>query len=187
MLKRIQGLSMVEMMLIIGIIAFLTATAIPTYLKHLNNAKLGKARHYVSNINNTIANYYTDHGVFPTNAQIDIPSAIPASASQYLYAPNLAYVEIAPVTTTATQCPYGVSTSYFSNYDGDYFADNTSPYVVLKTFFIDRNGTLNKLCTFYEYNPATSQPTTNNVFPDCILTTDPDSSEIMTTINTACT
>lgn len=187
MLKQAKAFSLLELMVIVTIIAVLSTIAIPTYLNHLRKAKLGKARQYLTSLNNTIANYYTDHGTFPTNAQINITSSVPASAAQYLYKPNLAYISIAPAITTSTQCPYGISTGYFSNYNGDYYADGTSPYVVLNTYFIDNNGTLNKVCASYEYDPATGQPTRNEFFTDCIQTDDPDNSSIMNTINNACT
>lgn len=164
----------------------LTAAATPTYRHYLDKARLASARQYVDNFKSQITQYYTNHGIIPTNAQLNIPSSIPTTDEEYLAQPYVAYVTITPETTTSTQCQYGTSTAYFSNYHGgDFFSDGTSKYVVFTNYFIDLNGVMTQMCSYYEYDPATMGPTDNNIFADCInSTTMPQ--DIRTIIDSSC-
>jgi Tfp pilus assembly protein PilE len=171
-------------MVVVAVVAILSATAIPTYQNYLIRSKMGTARSYVDSFNRLVTNYYSDHGSFPNDSALGISSSVPASASQYLHPPYLAYVTIAPQTTTASQCPYSIHTAYFSNYSGDYYANSTSKYVVLNNYFIDNHGTMVIKCSAYEFDPETSSITINNYFADCELTDDPQ--DIMNFINTSC-
>lgn len=181
-----KAFTLLEIMVVLAILAILSTAAIPVYKAYLLRAKLATARQYADNFNGEISQYYSDHGTFPTNTDLNVSSAIPASVAEYLYAPYLAYMTVAPQSATAGQCPYGISTAYFSNYAGDYYADGNSRYVTLYNYFIDNNGTMDILCAYNEFDPGTNNITTSVIFPDCIQTADPNSSSIMNLINTAC-
>lgn len=181
-----KGMSLMELMIVVAIIAALTAAAIPAYRSYLRDARLGSARQYMDAFNNQIKKYYLEHGTFPGNTELQVSTSIPADASEYLHKPYLAYMLFSPQTTTAIQCQYGTSTAYFSNYQGDYFADGTSLYVVLTYYYINDNGNMKTLCSFYEYDPVDSESTRADVFPDCLNTDSPETSSIMTLINSAC-
>ncbi len=181
-----KGFSLLELMTVVVVTAILTAAAIPTYRHFLRDARLASAREYVNSFNGQIRNYYIDNGIVPTNAQLGITSSVPANASEYFYQPYLAYMLVAPVATTASQCQYGTSTAYFSNYQGDFYADGVSKYVVLTNYYIDNNGVMNNLCSYYEYDPVAGSATGAEIFADCVNTDNPGSSSIMTLINTEC-
>lgn len=181
-----KGFSLVELMIIVAIIAIMSTFAIPTFQQYFITSKLSAARQYTDSLSHQISNYYTENGIMPTNAQLGLSATVPTNTGEYLHAPNVAYIIVEPRTTTASQCQYGVSTTYLSNYKGDYFSDGSSLYTVLNYFYIDYKGTLTTRCSYYEYDPSTNQTTGNDIFTDCVKTTDPDSSSIMSFINSAC-
>lgn len=172
----------------IAVIAVLTAMAIPSYQLYMLKARMHTARVYVDSYTSQITDFYSAHGRFPTNSDLGVSSAVPSSVAGYLYPPYVAYVTFEPQTNTGTQCPYTINTGYFSNYNGDYYADGTSRYVVFYNFIYDNNGTMKTQCAYYEFNPLTSQTTNNDIFRDCLNSTDPSnsSSSIMTVINSSC-
>lgn len=186
MVEIMKGFSLLELMIIVAVIAILSTLAIPTFQNYFITSKLSAARQYTDSLAQQITNYYMEHGIIPTNAQINLPAVVPTNTNEYLHAPNVAYIIVEPRTTTPGQCQYGVSTTYLSNYKGDYFSNGTSLYTILNYYYIDNRGTLTTRCSYYEYDPNTNQTTGNDIFTDCVKTTDPDSSSIMSFINTAC-
>lgn len=171
-------------MAVVAIIAILSAAAIPTYQQYLIRGKVATARAYLDSFNGTITKYYSDNGTFPNNSNLNVSTAVPTSVANYLHPPYLAYVTLAPQTTTSSQCPYTINTAYISNYLGDYYANSTSKYVVFNNYIIDLNGTMKIKCSYYENDPATSSITNNQYFPDCELSDNP--TDIIAFINSAC-
>lgn len=182
-----KAFSLIELMVIVAIIGISTGVAVPVYQNYMLRARMGTARAYVDSFNHQIKDFYTNNGTFPSNTDLNVPSSVPTSVAGYAYAPYVAYITMEPQTATSGQCNYSVNTAYFSNYQGDYYENGNSNYVVFYNYFIDNDGTMEIKCAFYEFSPSTGQVTTNDIYPDCVKTNTPNTSEIMTYIDTACT
>ena len=57
---RINGFSLIELLVVIGIITLFTVIAVPKYSNINNHAKLAKTKTNLVNIKNAFANYYYD-------------------------------------------------------------------------------------------------------------------------------
>ncbi|HSX20194.1 MAG TPA: prepilin-type N-terminal cleavage/methylation domain-containing protein [Gammaproteobacteria bacterium] len=178
-----KGISLIEMMIVIAIIAFGAAAAVPAYTKYTFRSKMGTAKIYASSFNPLITSYYTDHGTFPTNTILGVSSTVPTSVSGYIKQPYVAYILFSPQSTSGTQCSYTKTTAYISNYAGDHYANATFPYIMLNIYFIDHKGTMVTMCDYTEFLAVTA----SNIFPSCIdMVANPSDTTVTTYVNTAC-
>lgn len=56
------GFSLIEMMVIVAIIAFLTFVAVPTYTEYVNNTKISQAVEVLNDLNASALHYYNENG-----------------------------------------------------------------------------------------------------------------------------
>lgn len=64
-----RGFTLLEMLIVIGIIALLAALTTPQVLKYLGRAKADTAQTQLSYLANALDLYYLDVGSFPSNAE----------------------------------------------------------------------------------------------------------------------
>lgn len=67
-MQKQQGFSLIELLVVIGIIGALTAIAIPQYQKYQNKAKVTAAIATLTNIRSVVEAYVMEKGEFPINA-----------------------------------------------------------------------------------------------------------------------
>lgn len=61
------GFTLIELMIVVAIIAVLTAIALPAYQDYVARAQVGEGLSLSSGAKEAIATYYSDHGHFPPN------------------------------------------------------------------------------------------------------------------------
>lgn len=79
-----SGFTLVELLVVLGIIALLMAIATPQVIRYLDRAKVDAAGAQLKNIESALELYYLDTGSYPTTAQgIAALSEAPAGASNW--------------------------------------------------------------------------------------------------------
>ena len=67
-MRNIQrGFTLIELMIVIGIIGVLAALAIPAYMDYTIRAQVGEGVYLISSAKVAVAEYYQDTGAFPTD------------------------------------------------------------------------------------------------------------------------
>ena len=67
MRKIQQGFTLVELMIVVGIISILASMAVPAYLDHGIRAQVGQGINLVSGAKIAVTEYYQDRGAFPAD------------------------------------------------------------------------------------------------------------------------
>ena len=84
-----SGLSLVEMLVVLGILALFAAFAVPQVLKYLGTARVQAARTQLNNLVSAVELYYLDTGRYPTQEQglralLQKPEGVPGWQGPYL-------------------------------------------------------------------------------------------------------
>ena len=61
-----SGLTVIELMVAVAIVALLTSLAVPSYRSYLNRSKVATATADIRSIESKLMRYYSDNGHFPT-------------------------------------------------------------------------------------------------------------------------
>ncbi|MCW0422248.1 MULTISPECIES: pilin [Xanthomonas] len=68
-MKKQQGFTLIELMIVVAIIAILAAIAIPQYQNYLARAQFSEAMTLTDGLKTQVAEYYASQGDCPANAQ----------------------------------------------------------------------------------------------------------------------
>lgn len=75
-MKKQQGFTLIELMIVVAIIAILAAIALPAYQDYVARAQVSEAMTLSSGAKTAVTEYYADKGAFPTsNAMAGLASA----------------------------------------------------------------------------------------------------------------
>lgn len=96
---RPWGFTLVEMMIVVAVIAILTAIAVPNYTQHKIKAHYEAARAFLIDIAQKEEQYMLDNRTYATgaNALADLGMTVPSEVSQFYQAPS---ITPAPPATT---------------------------------------------------------------------------------------
>lgn len=81
MKKFIRGFSLIELMVVIAIIALLSAVAVPAYNQYVAKAKLAAALHATESLRSQITSYYNQYGIFPNASELGYEETAPGSGN----------------------------------------------------------------------------------------------------------
>ncbi|RLK57061.1 type IV pilus assembly protein PilA [Stenotrophomonas rhizophila] len=75
-MKKQQGFTLIELMIVVAIIAILAAIALPAYQDYVARAQVSEAMTLSSGAKTAVTEYYADKGAFPTaNADAGLAAA----------------------------------------------------------------------------------------------------------------
>ena len=91
-LHKKNGFTLVELMIVIGIVGVLAAIAVPIYTSNIKKAKMSEADAALGTIRTQLRIYYGENGSYPATANVvDLPFNIKASELDGRYFQNTAY------------------------------------------------------------------------------------------------
>lgn len=73
--ERSAGYTLMELLVVLGIIALLVALVAPQVIRYLGDARAGTARAQIKNIESALELYYLDTGTYP-NAQVGLVALV---------------------------------------------------------------------------------------------------------------
>ncbi len=68
-LKRQDGFTMIEIMVVVVIVAILAAIAVPIYTKYVESARASEAKSVIGSISNSMDMYFQTYGEFPGDVE----------------------------------------------------------------------------------------------------------------------
>lgn len=74
-MKKQQGFTLIELMIVVAVIGVLSAIAIPQYQKYIAKAEAASALASITGLRTNIETYIIDEGKFPTTTNIPAPSS----------------------------------------------------------------------------------------------------------------
>lgn len=85
-MKNLQkGFTLIELMIVVAIIAILAAIAIPAYQNYLIRAQVSEGAVLADGVKTPLAEYYANHGTFPSNnASIGLPATAASTSGKYV-------------------------------------------------------------------------------------------------------
>lgn len=66
-----KGFTLIELMIVVGIIAVLTAIAVPNFGKYIRKSKMTRAESDIAQIEQALAMFEADHGKYPDDFKLD--------------------------------------------------------------------------------------------------------------------
>lgn len=78
--RRSKGFTLIELMIVVAIIAILSAIAVPAYQDYVARAQVGEGLALSATAKEAVAVYYSDYGAFPAD-NVAAGMATPASIS----------------------------------------------------------------------------------------------------------
>jgi type IV pilus assembly protein PilA len=82
---RLQGFTLIELVIVVAIIGILAAIAIPAYQDYTERAKIQAALVSTEGMKKSIADFYLSTGQFPTNSQIGTDNVITKNSYAWYY------------------------------------------------------------------------------------------------------
>ena len=112
-MKKYQGFTLIELMIVIAILGILLAIAIPAYQDYLARARASEAVYAAAPAKLAVSEYYLGNATWPGTlaaAGFTIPNPRSKYVNTYTYVSAGAF----SVTATATACPGGEPTFTFT-------------------------------------------------------------------------
>lgn len=121
-IKKQQGFTLIELMIVVAIIGILAAVAIPAYQDYTARAQASEAVSLLSGLKTPISEYYQTEGAYPAMADLGTVT----TSGDYV-ASIASDITVDPATYTATFAATGVasdlqSTTVVLSFDGTTFS-----------------------------------------------------------------
>lgn len=123
--KHLRGMTLLELMVVVGIVATLATVALPTYREYLKRANRGDARAALLKVAQFMERAATANGMYPLEGQV--PQSV-KTAEGGRYDITLWSTDGATFTVTATRKP---SSQQADDRCGDFRIDHTGNRTVL--------------------------------------------------------
>lgn len=168
---KVVAFSLIELMVVVAIVAILSAVAVPSYKSYVESARIAATLPFISGQIENAKAYYGVHGTFPNIQQLgfdttggsDTNTVAQTDANSYI-APYVASAFAVPLNIG---CPGGVVGMQVSNFDGQPSDFSTSGKVVdVNYYLIDINNTIETKCFSYGIDYA-AQATFDAKIPGC--------------------
>ena len=101
-MKRVRGVTLIELMIVVAIVAILAAVAITAYNKQMRKSRRAEAKQALSDISLKQEKWRTSHGTFGSCNQVSGPDPT-LSTNCASYNSSLTYYTIAVTVNNATQ------------------------------------------------------------------------------------
>lgn len=165
-MKQRNAFSLVELMVVITIVAILSAFAIPSYNDYLQRAHMSRVLGVMTKIMNNAINYANTNRTFPNAAQLNLAND-PANAGDDQYAdpsaisPDVQWVQIQDVGACGRDLRISVGLSEASIVGG-------ADFITMNLDVFNINGSFVPICT-YTFNRTSGGGNSDyDLFPDCI-------------------
>ncbi len=146
---KIVGFSLIEMLVVITIVGIITAVAISAYNNYTNRAKFANAIELTQNVVTMAEAYYATHGVFPTSAQLNMPTGLGLSG----YDPIFTQGGAGPTPSADSNCfaaSYYVDTAQMGL--GQDAVNGGQNFLVMEYLIGDVDGVITHACSYYSNN-----------------------------------
>lgn len=74
-MKKQQGFTLIELMIVVAVIGVLSAIAVPQYQKYIAKAEAASALASITGLRTNIETFILDEGKFPTLTEVSVPSS----------------------------------------------------------------------------------------------------------------
>ncbi|MFH1904778.1 MAG: type II secretion system major pseudopilin GspG [bacterium] len=109
-----RGFTLIELLVVIGIIVLLAGIVMPNFMKQIDKAKKTRGRADIHSLENALAMYQTDYGVYPGETGGNADGAYPSLEGKLQYAGTEGKGPY--LSKDIPKDPYG--TSYYYKYPG---------------------------------------------------------------------
>ncbi len=181
-----KAFSLIELMVVIAIVAILSAVSVPAYKDYVTKAKLtSDVVYFLDGLAQRSQVQFETTGQFATNDDLGLPVADPPN---YVF-PYISYLGLNDNPPSSPgNCHNGQILAYVSNYDGDGMVDNTAPIAIISIMMVEVDGIMHKFCYYMESDDGFTSTTNREILNGCTRETNASNfaGAVSTYIQTAC-
>ena len=140
-MKTIKGFTLIELMIVVVVIAILTAVALPAYTNYVTRGKLAEAVSTLSDARVKMEQYFQDNRTYAPTAVLALNGCvstvpIPAATTNFTYSCS----NLSPTTYTITATGIGSVSAYSYTIDQNNTKASTTPWGNSATCWVINTG-----------------------------------------------